>query len=339
MGCAAVIVAWGTGRVCFAKESLEDYFQRSNGVYSVFEAAGNGKLEVLQARLAEGNTANGKNELGDTPLHLAVAAGHADVVRCLLQAGADPLAKNAAGLIPSQVAAEPSCTELCRTYEERRHKEMALFPLVRANDSAAVLNGLKQGLNPNALSEDCSLTLLAEAVRAGAEETARVLLEAGAKANYTLPNGLSLLHLAAKEGRAPMITLLLNAGADPMARSGNGAVALHEAIWHGRTNAALALIPAYKEQGYNPDGRGNGYPVRMAIWRGNAQVVQALLDAGLNPNDNAFRDEPLLVQAVRANRADMAAMLLKAGADKTARDNNGKCAADYATGNIAELLK
>lgn len=322
-----------------AEESLEEYFDRSNGVYSVFEAARDGRTEVLQARLAEGHAANGKNEQGDTPLHLATAAGHTETVLYLLKAGADPLAVNARGLIPSQVAATPDCAQACHTYEERRRKEIALFPHVGIDDDATVQRALQQGLNPNALSEDCSLTLLAAAIQAGAEKTARLLLASGANASYTLPNGQSLLHLAAREGRAQMIRLLLQAGADPMARSGNGAVALHEAIWHARTDAALELIPAYKAQGYNPDGKGNGYPIRMAIWRGNARVVQALLDAGLNPNDNAFRDMPLLVQAVQANRADMAAMLLKAGADKTARDNNGKSAADYATGSMVDLLK
>ena len=124
-----------------------------------------------------------------------------------------------------------------------------------------------------------------------------------------------------------------------MARSANGSLAIHEAIWHGRTEAALALIPAYKPQDYNPDGLRHGYPICMAIGRGNARVVQGFLEAGLDPNSAAFSQEPLLIQAVRAGRQEIVRLLLQAGADKTAKDTHGKTAADYANAQIAPLLK
>lgn len=322
-----------------ADDSLETWFQRSNGVYSVFEAALAGDLDVLKQRLAEGAPVNGKNSLGDTPLHLAAEAGHAALVRRLLSAGADPLAKDAAGRIPSDRAKSADCAEPCRRQEHIRRSEISLFPPVAADDCDALQQALDRGLNPNALSEDCSLTLLGAAVQAGALKTARVLLQAGADATCTLPSGLSLLHLAAQRGRTEMIPLLLAAGADPMARGRNGALPIHEAIWYGRTEAALALIQAYKAQRFNPDGRGNDFPVRMAIWRGNTRVVQGFLEAGLNPNDRDFSSEPLLIHAVRQNRADIVRLLLSAGADKNAADSSGKCAADYASGPIADLLK
>lgn len=335
LGCAAVAEAAGQGKV----EAYMALMQRSNGVYSVFEAARAGDIAALQARLAEGDSANGRNEQGDTPLHLAAAAGRSKVVARLLTAGADPLAKDAAGRIPSQVAANKACLELCKKYEALRRREIDLFPAVRENKADVVLAALKKGVSPNALSEDCSLTLLGAAVQAGAVETAQTLLQRGAQAGLGTPGGMSPLHIAAARGNAQMVNLLLAAGADPMAKSGNGSLPIHEAIWNGRTEAALALIPAYKSCGYTPNGGHHGIPVCMAIGRNNAAVVQGFLAAGMNPNDPVFAKEPLLVQAARRNNAEMVRSLLHAGADKNATDAQGKRAADYATGAVAELLK
>lgn len=338
-----VCLALGGAGVCAAAapayEKLLPWFERSNGVYSLFEAARAGDVAVLKARLEEKDAPNAINELGDSPLHLAAAEGRVEIVELLLQAGADALQKNRAGKIASELAKDEATREACRAGEALRFRELKLFPAVRADKVEVVSEALKQGVSPNALSEDNALCLLGVALEAGALQSLKVLLAAGAKADYVQPNGKSLLHLAAGLGRAEAIPLLLAAGADPMHRAGNGATALHDAIWSGRTAAALALIPAYQPQGFNPDGWGNGYPVTMAIWRGNLAVVRGLLEAGLNPNDPAFAAEPLLVVAVRNNRPEMVELLLRAGADKNARDAAGKSAVDYATGAVAELLR
>lgn len=311
------------------EEDLSAWFERSNGVYSIFEAALAKDAATLEARLREGDAPNARNELGDTPLHIAAAAGAGDIATLLLEAGADPLASDAAGRIPSAVAANDACREICRRFEARRHAELALFPLVQSGKYAELQAALSAGANPNALSQDNSLSLLAAAVQSGSVEATRLLLAAKANPNFTRADSKSLLHIAAAAGRAELIPLLLEAGADPLASGGNGAMAIHDAIWAGQTAAALALIPAYKAVGFNPDGKGNGYPIVMAIRNGNSAVVRALLQAGLDPNSPAFAAEPLTVLAARLKRPEILQLLLQAGADKTARDASGKTADDY----------
>lgn len=71
--------------------------QRSNGVYSLHEAAQAGDTKVLQARLSEGADVNARNEQGCTPLHLAAKAGHAELVKLLLEAGADKTLQDNSG--------------------------------------------------------------------------------------------------------------------------------------------------------------------------------------------------------------------------------------------------
>lgn len=329
--------------VCVAQdtpqEPLESWRQRSNAVWSVHEAAAAGDVETLQARLSEGEPANAADEMGNTPLHLAAAAGQAPAVSALLAAGADPLALNQEGLRPAELAAGAAVRAACEAGELPRRRELALFDAVRAGRVDEASRELAAGVNPNALSADHEHSLLTTAALAGQVEVARALLAAGANPCYRERSSRYALNHAAAQGSVELITLLLAAGADPMAHTNHGAYPIHDAIWSGRTAAAVALIPCYKEIGYSPDGKGNGYPVSMAISRGNREVLQAFLRAGLDPNDPRFAREPLLTQAAKRNDAEMLRMLLAAGADKNAADSQGKRAADYATGPAAELLR
>lgn len=321
------------------EDPLEEWRVRSNGVWSVCEAATAGNMEVLLERVREGENVNARDEMGNTPLHLAAVNGHVQVVYALLKVGADPLAVNKEGKRPAELAANEAVRAACEEGEKPRRREIALFEAVRAGRLDEVQLALKDGVNPNALSEDSQHSLLTTAAAEGQVEVARALLAAGADPRYREPSSRYALNLAAGRGSVEIIEMLLAAGADPMAHTNHGAYPIHDAIWSGRTAAAIALIPCYKGINFSPDGRGNGYPVAMAISRGNREVLRAFLKAGLKPNDDIFSKEPLLVMAAKRNDAEMVRMLLDAGADKNAKDAQGKCAADYAGGDVAALLK
>lgn len=81
-----------------AADSLEVWLHRSNAVYSPHEAAQWGSVEQMKAAVAaEPTLINAPDENGYTPLHLAAQRGDADLVKVLLQAGADKSARDAAG--------------------------------------------------------------------------------------------------------------------------------------------------------------------------------------------------------------------------------------------------
>ena len=315
------------------------WMQRSNSVYSVSEAATAGDMAVLQERLKEGDSVNVRNEYGNTPLHLAVMADHGEMVQFLLAAGADPMAENKAGKIPSALACSETVRRLCEKGEAPRRREIALAEQIRAGQGAGVAQALQEGVSPNALAADNKGSLLTLAVEAGMAEVVRQLLAAGADACYVRPDTRSVLTLAAGRGNVEILRMLLQAGADPMTHTGHGAYPIHDAIWSGRTAAAVELIPYYKKLNFNPDGKGNGYPVAMAIRRGNIEVVQAFIKAGMRVNDPMFSSEPLLVVAVKSNRPEIVRLLLKASANKNQKDASGKSAVDYARGELKELLR
>lgn len=312
------------------EESIEEWLVRSNEIYSLHEAARSGDVKVLLERVQEGAAINAKDEMGNTPLHLAAMGGHVEIAHALLKLGADSMAKNKEGKRPSELAASDAILSACQAAESVRRREIALFDAVRAGKEAEVRAALQAGVNANALSEDNEHSLLTVAAQEGQVKVARALLQAGADVRYVEPSSRGVLNIAAGTGNLEMVQLLLRAGADPMMHTNHGAYPIHDAIWARRTAVAVALIPYYKSVKYNPDGKGNGYPICMAISFGNTEVVKAFLEAGLDPNDPAFADKPLLERAEEKGNKDIIRLLRNANAkkepkkSKSAKGNSGK---------------
>lgn len=79
------------------QSARSELIYRSNGVYSLLEAAACGNLEVMQARISEGCNVNQQDELGNTALHLAAMAGQQNAVQLLLKSGASTGISNKSG--------------------------------------------------------------------------------------------------------------------------------------------------------------------------------------------------------------------------------------------------
>ncbi len=57
---------------------------------SLLELSRRGDLQAVQQALQRGSNVNARTVQGHSPLSLAAREGHPDVVRALIQAGADP---------------------------------------------------------------------------------------------------------------------------------------------------------------------------------------------------------------------------------------------------------
>jgi hypothetical protein len=90
MGLLSGITAAAPAKKKAPKAEASVLMQRSNGIYSLHEAAAAGNAKVLTKRLAEpSHNINQKDESGNTPLHIAKKAKRQNIVKLLLQAGAD----------------------------------------------------------------------------------------------------------------------------------------------------------------------------------------------------------------------------------------------------------
>lgn len=283
-----------------------------------------------------------KDQEGNTPLHLAALAGQADMVYVLQYNGADPFAKNNIGHTPLDLAVDTATRNACLFGQAmRQHEQELIADMGRGlTPDAAIIRALRSGANPNVRRPDGQITLLGQAIRKGASESVvRLLLQAGADPNAVQESGVQPLHQAASAGRRDIIPLLIQAGSDPYAHQHNDATPIHNAVWNKDAATLKAMLPYYANVNFSPHSYTNGFLPHMIITMESPEMFQIILDAGMRVNDYMFKDYPLLIQAARRNTPRIVEMLLKAGADKNARNRDGKTAIDYAQGEVLELLR
>ena len=120
------------------------------------------------------------------------------------------------------------------------------------------------------------------------------LLDNGLPPNLRNEKGDSLLMLAAYNGNEPAVRMLLDHGADPDALNDNGQAPLSGVAFKGETAIARLLL----ERGAKPDGIGG--------------------------------DRTPLMVAAMFDKVEIAALLLRHGADPAARDRAGLGVLDLA---------
>lgn len=111
--------------------------------------------------------------------------------------------------------------------------------------------------------------------------------------------------------------------AKPATPSGMDSVSsdLEDAVWRGNTEAVQTLL----DEGVDVNARdAEGNPIlREAVWRGHTEIVRILVESGADVNAKDVEGNPILREAVWRGHAEIVRLLVESGADVNAKDAEG----------------
>jgi ankyrin repeat protein len=242
--------------------------------------------DLAQVRKGAKAHASSVDAAGSTPLMHAAYAGTIDMMRVLLDGGANPNARN-------------------------DRKASALHWAVA--DPAKLKLLLSRGSEIEAKTVEGRTALYLAAMQPAGAPIVQLLLEAGADPNAKNITGATPLFQAAVVS-ADSVKLLLAKGGSPNARSETGGTALMGAA--GRNHAAVALLVAAGADVNARTKRGEA-ALANAANRGNLDSVKLLLEKGANVNSADYRGYTPLMHAAYCDNVspELIRLLLASGAD------------------------
>ena len=301
--------------------------------------------EHLLAEHPEHVNARGGREV--TPMHVAAAAGHADILSLLLEYGAEVDGRGIAGQTPLHRTSENGKREaaLCLLRlldcgaDINARDNIGWTPLhvaVERKNVQAVRFLLEYGADVNA-EADRSSTPLHVAAR-GSAEIFSVLLEHGANVGAEDEEGQTPLHAVANGGSVEIVYMLLEYGADLHARTSRGLTPLHVAARKDIDKLRVLLEHGANVGAEDNEGRT---PLHAAADDGSVEIIYMLLEHGADVNAGASRGSTPLHVAARKS-IDNLRVLLEHGANVGAEDNEGRTplhvAADDGSVEIVHML-
>ena len=298
-----------------------------------------------------------------TPLEAAVFKGDLSTLRILLRAGADPNPPVWYETPVLVIAAAKGQVEIVRELiaaganVDRGFDELPLHTAAQKGHLEVVHLLLDAGANVEGYEEDY-WTALMSASLAGHLDIVRLLVERGADVN-AWSQGETPLMLAAREVHRevydflyPLVSDEIRAIGDRDAeremaitlkrrfREGNKAVEeLVDAAMYGNLKQVQQLIASGVD--VNAVSACNRTALSLAIQGGQIPIIEALLDAGGDPNipdetdDGLAANSPLMEAAstfFATNRGDMVRLLVRRGADVNQQDAEGLTALMHALG-------
>ena len=261
-------------------------------------AAHFGYYDIVDALINAPNVnINVRNKDGDTPLHAAVELGREQSARLLINAGADINASDNSQQTALHTAA----------FHGHHHIVDALIKAPNINLNVRNAHGY---------------TPLYLASMSGREQSARLLINAGAGINISDNGQWTALHTAACSGYDDIVRALIDApDVNLNVRDAKGHTPLHVAVISGREQSARLLINAGAD--INISDNGQWTALHWAAWNGYDDILRALIDAPdvhLNVRNNDG-DTPLHF-AVANRKEQSVRLLIDAGADINISDND-----------------
>ena len=243
-----------------------------------------GDLERVRQLIQDGQDVNRGNRYGWTPLMLAAANGHNQVMRMvreLIRAGADVNGQDKYKQTALHKASWKGHYGVVKTLAEAGanlnvQDEDGMTPLMRAAEEGhanVVVELIRAGADVNG-KDNNKRTALYWASWRDHSSVVKTLAEAGANLNVQNEWGMTPLMKAAEEGDANVVVELIRAGADVSVASKHESTALHFAAIENNIECGVLLV----EAGVNMRTRNKNSksPLDLASSRFRRTIQQAL---------------------------------------------------------------
>ena len=225
-------------------------------------------------------------------------------------------------------------------------KQLELLVAIKNNDTIAVNNLIKEGVNPNFQDED-GFSPLHRAIENNNLNLVNALLsykdidkeiklpnETTASNGWYLGGNTPLLY-ASYIGNPQIVSALLEANCNIRARDDiDGATAIHIAAGNGNNEVINLLLNKDKTLINAVDNNGADTPLHWAIMKNFDSTAELLLSQGASPTQkNSSEQTPLHYAAMYGNMNAVVLLVEKYNVDKNLKDKDGNTAADSASKN------
>ena len=322
-------------------------------------ATQNGKVDVVTRYISMGQSLEVKDDYGRTPLHIAIEFGHTEIIRILIDAGADTEARTGRALqtyfgwTPLMFAAHWGNSEAIRlltsagadlnaTEQGSRYPHSVLAIAAVEGNYLSAQQLIKLGANVNSTSEDRSFTPIFLASRHNHVELVELLINNGASVNEGTKDSYTPLHAAAISGNMRIAELLINNGAKIDSKSTGdsspGETPLHVAAFTDQVDLARLLVK--HNANINSTTEYGHTPLRRAIDAGNLSMAELLLEWKADVNIKDTNELSVLHIVAQSDMVSLAGKLIDLSSDINARDKYSKFTPlDYAQDGNPEMIK
>ena len=283
-------------------------------------------LKIAEFLIERGASPDG-GEIGWRPLSVAASVGFGEMLKLLMDRGADPNKTNGGGGTALHAAAGLASAAHVRMLLERDanpnilddNGDTPLSIAAKAGRDEAIELLLALKADPN-LKTGKAWTALQYATDDGDLALTRLLLDAKSDVNDATLTGWSPLHLAAANGHEAIVKLLLECGAICGAREKDGWTPLHLAAANG--HEAIVQLLLDRGADVTASNEAQRTSLHMAAVNKHEPIVRLLLDHGA---DVAVQDKDRwtpLHMAARNGHESIVRLLLDRGADIAAEEKD-----------------
>ncbi|XP_076081216.1 uncharacterized protein LOC143052139 [Mytilus galloprovincialis] len=310
----------------------------ANGYIPLTVVAGKGQVKIIQMLIENGASVNisnhetissksiceknipCNNNIPPSPLSMASLNNHFDVVKVLIQNGADIDYRGVEGATALFEASERGNIEVVKyllsmkasvnipTYRGRT----PLFVAVqrRLHQIATIL--LENNADVNLCREDGVSPLLRATIH-GDAKLIKLLLKNKADPNLATSEGLYPIMYAARQGHTEILLLIIKSGAQMEAKNSKHQTPLWIAAFYGQKDCMQCLLD-YHADIFSTDQDEES--VLLASSRhADVSLIQCLIDAGSNVNLCNKKGISPLFRAVELGNLNVAKYLISAGAN------------------------